>query len=198
MKEYPVFSDAWQDLKISPLWSDLKSYKCNHGGKVMPRSQNMRWGWKWEEEGEIQSCHSVTLQHYGSERRERQKGRCKWASAEKQKGGVSVTASKDGRGRKQRDGRARKEGGRCWCFAVASGVVEILQQRASPLLSNVHLILQILEKKPKKTTTKRQLLLLRTLPKENRPHDHVFLYFIHYPSGEQVTKTTKRKRDWLF
>lgn len=72
-------------------------------------------------------------------------------------------------------GRARKEGGRCWCFAVASGVVEILQQRASPLLSNVHLILQILEKN--KTTTKHQLLLLTTLPKENRPHDHVFFVF---------------------
>lgn len=32
----------------------------------------------------------------------------------------------------------------------ASGVVEILQQRASPLLSNVHLIFQILQKKKKK------------------------------------------------
>lgn len=51
MKEYPVFSDAWQDLKISPLWSDLKSYKCNHGGKVMPRSQNMRWGWNEKRKG---------------------------------------------------------------------------------------------------------------------------------------------------
>lgn len=32
----------------------------------------------------------------------------------------------------------------------ASGVVEILQQRASPLLSNVHLILKILGKKQTK------------------------------------------------
>lgn len=32
----------------------------------------------------------------------------------------------------------------------ASGVVEILQQRASPLLSNVHLIFQILQKERKK------------------------------------------------
>lgn len=36
----------------------------------------------------------------------------------------------------------------------ASGVVEILQQRASPLLSNVHLIFQILQKKRKKRKKK--------------------------------------------
>lgn len=36
----------------------------------------------------------------------------------------------------------------------ASGVVEILQQRASPLLSNVHLIFQILQKERKKRKEK--------------------------------------------
>ena len=35
----------------------------------------------------------------------------------------------------------------------ASGVVEILQQRASPLLSNVHLILQILKETDKQSLT---------------------------------------------
>lgn len=44
------------------------------------------------------------------------------------------------RGRKQ----IRAKGRRCWRVAAASGVVEIFQQCASLLLSDVHLILQIL------------------------------------------------------
>lgn len=53
----------------------------------------------------------------------------------------------------------------------ASGVVEILQQRASPLLSNVHLILQILCIKKQ---TKHQLLLLKALPKEKMVANYLF------------------------
>lgn len=88
-------------------------------------------------------------------------------SQEKQKVGVNMTAPRDGHGRKQKGGgkEERKEVRRemlvlCSCDG-ASGVVEILQQRASPLLSNVHLILQILERK----TDKNHLLLLETPPK---------------------------------
>lgn len=55
-----------------------------------------------------------------------------------------MTAPGDGHRRKQRWEGTRKEGRR-WCFAIASCVVEIFQQCASPLLSNVHLILQILK-----------------------------------------------------
>ena len=45
-------------------------------------------------------------------------------------------------------GRGGAGGGACWCLAGvfgASGVVEVLQQCASPLLCDVHLILQILQ-----------------------------------------------------
>lgn len=57
-----------------------------------------------------------------------------------------VEGIKRGRGKED-----RKERGRRRCSAAASGVVEILQQRASPLLSDVHLILQILDKQNNKT-----------------------------------------------
>lgn len=52
-----------------------------------------------------------------------------------------------------KSGEGERKG--CWCFADALGVVEILQQRPSPLLSNVHLVLQIL--RHQKTTTKRSV-----------------------------------------
>lgn len=61
--------------------------------------------------------------------------------------GVAALRESDGRKqRKRQEKEVRKE--RCWCSAVtigASGVVKILQQRPSPLLCNVHLILQILD-----------------------------------------------------
>lgn len=153
MKEYPVFSDAWQDLKISPLWSDLKSYnKCNHGGKWCPGA--ITWG-----EGENEKrkgrynrailwpC-SIMGVRGGKDRKEDANERVQRSRRE---GSVWLHWRMVVEGSK--GGRARKEGGRCWCFAVASGVVEILQQRASPLLSNVHLILQILEKKQNNNKT---------------------------------------------
>lgn len=61
----------------------------------------------------------------------------KWASSEKQNS-VSAQRNEEEEGK----GAGGREG--CWCFADALGVVEILQQRASPLLGNVHLVLQIL------------------------------------------------------
>lgn len=71
---------------------------------------------------------------------------------QKQKKGSSMTALKDGRGRRQRweakevkeEERQERDAG---ALQVASGVMEILQQCTSSLLSNVHLILQILESK---------------------------------------------------
>lgn len=62
-------------------------------------------------------------------------------------GGGERSESKSG----EEEGEGERKGS--WCFADALGVVEILQQRASPLLSNVHLVLQILHH-PK---TKKQL-----------------------------------------
>lgn len=48
----------------------------------------------------------------------------------------------EGKNGEEEEGKGEKKGR--WCFADALGVVEILQQRASPLLSNVHLVLQVL------------------------------------------------------
>lgn len=64
-------------------------------------------------------------------------------------GGWQRSESKSG----EEEGEGERKG--CWCFADALGVVEILQQRASPLLSNVHLVLQILHHP--KTKAKKQL-----------------------------------------
>lgn len=142
-------------------WSDLNSCnRCNHVGCNALKPKNVHEvQWEREEGREIQSCHSVTLQHYGSERRERQIGGSKWASVGKRKEGVrydctkgwAVEGCKGRRARKKKEGS--KEGREMLVLCSrdgASGVVEILQQRASPLLSNVHLILKILGKKQTK------------------------------------------------
>lgn len=144
--KFPLDNQKWKAPASETTW------------KVTLWHQNMRWGWKWEGwVGGVQSCHSVTLQRNGEWEEgmtATRKQMSKLGEAEQRRGeagGVGMSALKDDsrRGPRWEGKKGRQERGQvgrkgCWCFAVALGVVEILQQRASPLLSNVHLILQIL------------------------------------------------------
>ena len=102
----PTIFRQMRPQKNWPSRSVLKRCdKCNHGecDALKPKHVNE------DEGGEIQSCHSVTLQHYRSEMRERQKERSWWASVEKRKErsgwlhrGMVMEGSKSGRqGRKE-------------------------------------------------------------------------------------------------
>lgn len=91
-------------------------------------------------------CLSVTLQHYetrvGGVRHKGRKEKKANAEAERDKTRVSMAETTVMEGSKR--GSAGATGRRCWRVAATSGVVEIFQQRASLLLSNVHLVLQVL------------------------------------------------------
>lgn len=147
MSKFPLDNQKWKAAMSETTW------------KVTLWRQNIRGGWKWEgwvgegvgyNRAILGPC-SVT----GSERREWRRGGSKWASSEKQnrggerRGGMSALKDDSRRAPRWEGKKGRQERGQvgrkgCWCFAVALGVVKILQQRASPLLSDVHLILQIL------------------------------------------------------
>lgn len=88
-------------------------------------------------------CHPAALWDKGREKEGAgHKGRKKEKSKCRSRKRQESAWLRNRRGRKQTWEGA--EGRKCWWVAVTSGVVEVFQQCASLLLSNVHLVLQVL------------------------------------------------------
>lgn len=127
-------------------------------GKWRSEAKNMRRGPKWGGPGDYSRailwlCSVMGVRGgkhgEGQANEQAQRSRTVWVHRGMTAGGGwQRSESKSG----EEEGEGERKG--CWCFADALGVVEILQQRASPLLSNVHLVLQILHHP--KTKAKKQ------------------------------------------